>query len=61
MEITDELVEQFEEVRESGEVNMFDRFSVARVAMDRGLYALAAIAGEFGSGGYVELLRSIRR
>ena len=61
MEVTDELIEQFEEIRESGEVNMADRFSVSLIAMDRGLYELAAVAGEFGSAGYMELLRSIRR
>lgn len=53
----EELREQFEAVREGGEANMFDRFAVARVAMDMGLYELAAFAGDRRND-YLELLES---
>ena len=48
MEITKELVEQMEAVRDDGRCNMLDRSCVVRVAAEKGFVELASLTpGEY--------------
>lgn len=45
-EITDEVLDQFDEVRRGGEVNMLNSRGIQRVAYRDGLWELTAYLGE---------------
>ena len=56
--ITDEIMEQYEKVRQSGRTNMFDSKSVQYYAFhDWDAYELVNYIEEYGSKGYSQILK----
>lgn len=55
MKITQEIFEQYEQVRESGRVNMVNKNGVQRVAFEMDLHALVTFIED---GDYYDLLQN---
>ena len=59
MEISQELLDQYEEVRAGGQANMFDRHAVAVAANELGLFQLVVCAAD--RAGFGILLKEVSR